>query len=144
MPILVTLFGSLGLSERVSRILGFAVPVALALALALVGFLWLRGSHYRDQRDTARAQVQAVEARLAVSNASIDRLQAVIAENNARIEADAKAYADAKKQASADQVKLAQQAKGSDATIAKLREIAAKPPPECVVPNELHDIARGL
>ena len=78
MPILISFFARLGLSQGLSRVLAVGVP--LALLVALTGALWLRGAHYREQRDTARAQVETVNAKLAVSNASIAELQKSLAE----------------------------------------------------------------
>ena len=124
MPFLIALFARAGLSQGLSRVLGFVVP--LGLAALILGLLWARGTHYEDQRDTARAQVDAVNAKLAVSNASIATLQSSIAEQNAAIDKQSAAYTAAKKQADADQVKLADQAKSSDQQIARFRELAAK------------------
>lgn len=47
MPILIALFASLGLSKGVSRVLGFVVPVALAVAL--VGGGWALWKHQHDK-----------------------------------------------------------------------------------------------
>ncbi len=74
MSLLIALFAKMGASQRVARLLAVGVPIVLA-ALC-VAFLWARGTHYRDQRDTARAQIETVNAKLAVSNASIAELQA--------------------------------------------------------------------
>ena len=44
-----------GLSQRLAKLLGIAIPVVVAIAL--LGALWARGNHYRGQRDDAREQV---------------------------------------------------------------------------------------
>jgi len=138
---IIAILARLGLSKGLSRALGYLVPIGLAAAC--VGFLWLRGSHYEHQRDTARAQVAAVNARLAVSNASIDRLQAVIAQRNAEIEASAKAYAAAKAAAATDAAKLADKARSTDAKIARLQALSKEAGP-CPVKAEVRQLAEGL
>jgi hypothetical protein len=71
--LLISLFARWGVSQALSRVLGYVIPIGAA-ALC-VGLLWARGSHYEAQRDAARAQVSAANAKLAVSNASIAELQ---------------------------------------------------------------------
>ena len=77
MTSLAAILANLGLSQRLSRTLAVLMP--LALLAALTAALWLRGDHYREQRDTARAQVETVNAKLTVSNASIAELQKSLA-----------------------------------------------------------------
>lgn len=56
--LLISLFARVGLSQALSRVLGY---VAVALC---AGLLWVRGSRYEAQRDTARAQVAELQATL--------------------------------------------------------------------------------
>lgn len=144
MGILISLFASLGVSQRFAKVLAIGVPIVLAALF--VAFLWARGTHYKDQRDTARAQVEAVNARLSVSNSSIALLQSKIADMNAVTDKQAAEYATAQKQASTDRQKLSEQAKGSDALIGRLRARAAQSGGACVpvVPDDLKREAKGL
>ena len=141
MPFLIAIFAKMGLSQSLSRVLGDLAPIALVVGC--VGFLWLRGSHYRDQRDTARAQVQAVEARLAVSNASVTMLQKAIDQQNAVARQKADEYAAAQRLADKRGAELAVQAKSSDAKIARLQALA-KATGNCPVNAETRNLAEGL
>lgn len=69
---MIGLLTGLGLSHRLASIL--APLIGLAVVLALCAALWVRGNHYKDQRDVARAEVAAEEARHAVTIASLDAL----------------------------------------------------------------------
>lgn len=130
MPILIALFARLGLSAGLSRVLGFVVP--LGFAALVLGFLWVRGTHYRDQRDTARAQVEAVNAKLAVSNASITTLQKALSDyvgagkaakvaQLAAVEAQAKDNAALQAQANAIRAEMAKLPAGKCETPASIK-----------------------
>lgn len=61
MPILIALFGRLGLSAGLSRVLGFMVPAALVVAL--LGALWLWLDHREKADDKANQEIGAAVQR---------------------------------------------------------------------------------
>lgn len=117
MPIWLLSFGkSLGLKGMVAAGLGLALAVM---------FMVHKGDVRAKER--LRNQVAQTEARLAVSNGSIELLQAKISELNTEANARAAAYEASKARAAKETARLAAQARTSDSVIARLRALANQP-----------------
>lgn len=134
--LLISLLGRLGLSQGLSRLLSYLIPI-LAAALC-VGLLWLRGSHYEAQRDTARAQAEAVNTKLAVSNASIATLQKSLADYVGAGKAAKVAQLGAVEAQAKDNAALQQQAEAIRTEVARM-----KPDGKCASPSAVLK-AKGL
>lgn len=134
--LLISLFARWGLAEGLRKPLAYATLIIVA-ALC-VALLWLRGSHYRDQRDTARAQVEAVNAKLAVSNASIATLQKSLADYVGAGKAAKVAQLGAVEAQAKDNAALQQQADAIRAEVAGM-----KPNGKCATPASVRG-AKGL
>lgn len=123
--------------------IGIKGGVIIMLAVALgIAFLVHKGD--TRAKDKLRSQVATAQANLAISNGSIDLLQAKIAEMNADTDRRAAEYTAAQKQALEASQRLAESEKGSDALIARLKARAAQGGAECVVPKDLKQAAEGL
>lgn len=87
---LTALLVRLGLTQKVSRLLGVLIP--LGLVIALCGFLWLRGEHFRKSADKWHEATLKWEAAndmaTAWARAEVARNQAAFTET--RIKADDK------------------------------------------------------
>lgn len=136
MPFLIAILGRLGLSQGLSRLVGYLIPIALVAGC--VGFLWLRGAHYRDQRNTARAQLATVNAKLAVSNASNAELQKNLADYVGAGKAAKVAQLGAVEAQAKDNAALQGQADAIRAEVATI-----KPDGKCATPASVKS-AKGL
>ena len=140
---MIGLLTGFGLSQRLASIL--APLIGLAVVLALCAALWVRGNHYKDQRDVARAEVAAEEARHAVTRQSVETLDAVIVDLNNRALARAEAYAEGQAEAQKRSAELAKLSAESDRRIEALRKAAREQVNgDCPVPANLAELAKGL
>lgn len=116
--------------------------IIAALALA-VGLLWWSNGRKDDRIDDLTRDLGAEAARHAVTRQSVATLQDTIAELNEMAEQRAEAFAEAQELAKEREKELAAARRSSDATIARLRELAGHGG-KCAVPDELRELAEGL
>lgn len=124
------------------KLLGIRGSIAVAFAIALGIVAW-RADAISGQRDHYRDAYSMEQARHAVTRQSVDTLEAVIADLNEQAEKRAEAYAEAQEMAQEREKELAAARRSSDATIARLRELAEREG-ECAVPDDLRELAEGL
>lgn len=116
------------------------IAVGCAIALALMAFtIHLKNNKIESQRN----QIAAVNAKLAISNGSIDLLTATIGKLNAEAKARADAFENSRKLAAQEAQALETKAKGSQAQIDRLRALAARGG-TCAVPADLSGALEGL
>lgn len=116
--------------------------VIVLLAL-FAGVQTWRLSSAQSALEDKRNELATCEARHAVTRASVGTLEAEIADLNEQAEQRAEAYAEAQELAKEREKELAAARRSSDATIARLRELAGHGG-KCAVPDELRELAEGL
>ena len=129
------ILASLGLKGILASLMGLAL-IAAGITI-----------HFKNNTiDNLRNERAALNAKLAVSNASIDELQKDLDEKNAESEQRAKAFQDSLAAARQKALQLQQQAKATQDRIDRLNALAGslKATEGCKVPPELNDALGGL
>lgn len=131
-------------AASIARMIGIKGFVAIGLALALAG-MWLLHKHDLGTIEDLRNKNARTEARLVISNQSIETLTATIGTLNAEANARADAFEVSKKQAQVDAERLRRAAERSQGQIDRLRALAAQGAEKpCPVPEVLSDALEGL
>lgn len=128
-------------------ILGLPIAKLLGGGLAamtlLAGVFWFGWDRAALQRDVAEGANTILAERLVTSNASIDRLQAVIEANNEAIRQRAETYENSLRIARERANENERRATASNARIARLETLAGQDG-VCAVPAELEELVDGL
>ena len=129
------ILASLGLKGILASLMGLAL-IAAGITI-----------HFKNSTiDNLRNQNAALNAKLSISNASIDELQKDLDEKNAESEQRAKAFQASLDAARHKALQLQQQAKATQDRIDRLNALAGslKAIDGCKVPKELNDALGGL
>lgn len=113
------------------------------LVAAIFAVLWFGWDRAALQRDVERSAKQEMATRLASSNASIDRLQAVIEANNEAARKRAEAYENSLRIARERANENERRATASNAMIARLEALAGQDG-QCAIPESLLAELEGL
>lgn len=119
----------------------------LVQTVRLEGFnMWpIKTEGWIAKAERFEAEAKSCEARHAVTRASVDRLEAEMASLMEAAREREAAFTKAKEQAEADRQRLEREKRTSDARIARLRELAARPSDgRCEVDGELLRELEGL
>lgn len=117
--------------------------ICAALLLALAVQTW-RASQWQQEAREAQKEVGAVTQRLVTSNASIERLEATIAQMNDEAQKRADELERSKKLAAQQDARFDKMAKANERRIDQLKEMAENLSSDCRVPDEMLAAVRGL
>lgn len=135
-----------GLSDLVTKIIaGSLVAVTVALGVLLL-ISRHDAAHFKKLYEAQTQATASANAKLAISNASIDSLTAALNAKNAESEARAKLYADAKAQDAATLAEMDRRQKADASRLETLQRLARDLPenPACRVPAALSAQLEGL
>jgi chromosome segregation ATPase len=126
----------------IAKFLGIRGFVALGFAIALGVVMW-RADAISGQRDHYRDAYSMEQARHAVTRQSVEALTTAVEDLNEQAEQRAEAFAEAQELAEKREKELERARRSSDATIASLRQLAAREG-QCATPSDLAELAEGL